>query len=96
MKKIFTLISMAFMAMSANAQDVYNAIVDGKLAPEFSAVAGDNGGKANNAADGKRTVLYGRPSEFYRKLERLHDAYGIYAKSPDACLRTVSLRQRFL
>ena len=56
MKKIFTLISMAFMAMSANAQDVYNAIVDGKLAPEFSAVAGDNGGKANNAADGKSII----------------------------------------
>ena len=56
MKKIFTLFSMAFMAMSANAQDVYNAIVDGKLAPEFSAVAGDNGGKANNAADGKSII----------------------------------------
>lgn len=56
MKKIFTLISMAFMAMSANAQDVYNAIVDGKLAPEFSAVAGENGGVANNTADGKSIV----------------------------------------
>ena len=38
MKKIFTLISMAFLAMSANAQDVYNAIVDGYMAPEFSSV----------------------------------------------------------
>jgi len=56
MKKIFTLISMAFMAMSANAQDVYNAIVDGKLAPEFSAVAGENGGVANNTADGKSII----------------------------------------
>ena len=51
MKKIFTLISMAFVAMSMNAQDVYNAIVDGKLASEFAAVAGENGGVANNAVD---------------------------------------------
>ena len=58
MKKIFTLISMAFMAMSANAQDVYNAIVDGKLAPEFAAVAGENGGVANNTADGKSIVSF--------------------------------------
>lgn len=57
MKKIFTLISMAFVAMSVNAQDVYDAIVDGKLAPEFSAVAGDNGGVANNAADGKSIII---------------------------------------
>ena len=57
MKKIFTLISMAFVAISVNAQDVYNAIVDGKLAPEFAAVAGENGGVANNAADGKSIVI---------------------------------------
>lgn len=56
MKKLFTLVSMAFMAMSMNAQDVYDAIVDGKLASEFAAVAGENGGKANNAADGKSIV----------------------------------------
>ena len=56
MKKIFTLISMAFVAISVNAQDVYDAIVDGKLAPEFAAVAGDNGGVANNAADGKSII----------------------------------------
>lgn len=56
MKKIFTLISMAFLAMSANAQDVYNAIVDGKLAPEFAAVAGEDGGAANNTADGKSII----------------------------------------
>ena len=56
MKKIFTLISMAFMAMSANAQDVYDAIVDGKLAAEFAAVAGQSGGVANNTADGKSIV----------------------------------------
>ena len=34
----------------------YNAIVDGKLAPEFAAVAGDNGGVANNTADGKSII----------------------------------------
>ena len=56
MKKIFTLISMAFLAMSANAQDVYSAIVDGKLAPEFAAVAGEDGGAANNAAEGKSII----------------------------------------
>ena len=56
MKKIFTLISMAFMAMSVNAQDVYDAIVDGKLAPEFAAVAGEDGGAANNAAEGKSII----------------------------------------
>lgn len=56
MKKIFTLISMAFLAMSANAQDVYNAIVDGKLAPEFAAIAGEDGGVANNSADGKSVI----------------------------------------
>ena len=34
----------------------YNAIVDGKLAPEFAAVAGEGGGVANNTADGKSIV----------------------------------------
>ena len=58
MKKIFTLISMAFMAMSVNAQDVYDAIVDGKLASEFAAVAGEDGGMANNTADGKSIVTF--------------------------------------
>ena len=56
MKKIFTLMSVAFCALTAQAQDVYNAIVDGKLAPEFAAVAGENGGVANNAADGKSII----------------------------------------
>ena len=57
MKKIFTLISVALVAMSANAQDVYNAIVDGKLAPEFAAVSGESGGAANNVTDGKSFVV---------------------------------------
>ena len=56
MKKIFTLISMVLATMSVNAQDVYSSIVDGKLAPEFAAVAGEAGGVANNAADGKSIV----------------------------------------
>jgi hypothetical protein len=56
MKKIFTLMSMAFVTMSINAQDVYNAIVDGKLNAEFAAVAGADGGVANNSADGKSIV----------------------------------------
>lgn len=56
MKKLFTLIGFVLSAVSMNAQDVYNAIVDGKLAPEFAAVAGDNGGVANNAADGKSII----------------------------------------
>lgn len=56
MKKLFTLVSMALFAMSMDAQDVYNAIADGKLASEFAAVAGENGGVANNSADGKSIV----------------------------------------
>ena len=59
MKKIFTLVSMALFAMSMDAQDVYNAIVDGKLASEFAAVTGKGdgeGGVANNSADGKSIV----------------------------------------
>ena len=56
MKKMFTLAGLALCALSANAQDVYNAIVDGKLAPEFAAVAGEKGGAANNVADGKSIV----------------------------------------
>ena len=56
MKKLFTLMSVAFCALTVQAQDVYNAIVDGKLAPEFAAVAGDDGGVANNAANGQSIV----------------------------------------
>jgi hypothetical protein len=56
MKKIFTLVGVTLMAMSANAQDIYESIVDGKLAPEFAAVAGEGGGVANNIADGKSIV----------------------------------------
>ena len=37
--------------------ETYNAIVDGQLAPEFAAVAGTDGGVANNTADGKSIVV---------------------------------------
>ena len=56
MKKIFTLISVALCATSMQAQDVYNAIVDGKLNTEFAAVAGADGGVATNTADGKSII----------------------------------------
>lgn len=56
MKKIFTLITMALVAMNMNAQDVYDAVVDGKLAPEFAAVAGEDGGVANNASNGRSVI----------------------------------------
>ena len=66
MKKIFTLIGVALMAMSANAQDVYKAIVksqdgEGKvvyeLAPEFKAVVGEgNVVKAENLTGNNSTV----------------------------------------
>ena len=56
MKKIFTLISMALVAMNMNAPDVYDAVVDGKLAPEFAAVAGEDGGVANNASNGRSVI----------------------------------------
>ncbi len=36
--------------------EIYSAIVDGKLAPEFAAVAGENGGAANNTEDGKSII----------------------------------------
>ena len=56
MKKFFTLISVALCTLTVNAQDVYNAIVDGKLATEFAAVAGEDGGVATNAANGQSIV----------------------------------------
>ena len=60
MKKIFTLIAVAAMAMGAQAQESYQAIVvnaDGtlSLAPEFAAVV-DEGGVATNVQDGKSVV----------------------------------------
>ena len=61
MKKIFTLISMALVAMSANAQtetESYKAVTDeGKLAAEFAAVV-DADGKATNVANGSSIVKF--------------------------------------
>ncbi|MBR6900305.1 MAG: hypothetical protein IKN29_08495 [Bacteroidales bacterium] len=58
MKKVFTLISVALCALTAQAQDVYESVVGGSLAPEFAAVAGAAGGVANNAADGKSIITF--------------------------------------
>ena len=56
MKIIFTLAGVVLFAMNVNAQDVYNAIVDGKLATEFAVVAGESGGIANNSVNGKSII----------------------------------------
>ncbi len=65
MKKIFTLVCMAMLAMSVQAQDVYKAIEivtdeEGTetyvLAPEFKAVVGEDGQTATNVVDGKSVV----------------------------------------
>ena len=55
MKKQLLVLCLAFMAMGMNAQDVYNAIVDGYLAPEFSSVV-DESGIANNVVDGQSVI----------------------------------------
>lgn len=56
MKKIFTLIGLALVAISANAQEKYVAVdQEGNLAPEFAAVV-DGEGNATNVADGKSIV----------------------------------------
>ena len=61
MKKIFTLISMAFVAMSVNAQteESYTAVdADGNMAAEYAAVVGE-GGVATNVANGSSVVKFG-------------------------------------
>lgn len=55
MKKIFTLVSMALVAMSVNAQDKYVAAPDGVLSTEFASVVDENG-NATNVTDGKSVV----------------------------------------
>ncbi len=57
MKKLFIFIAISACTTSLLAQDIYNAVVNGKLAPEFAAVAGEDGGVANNSADGKSIVI---------------------------------------
>ena len=61
MKKIFTLISMALVAMSVNAQteESYTAVdADGNMAAEYAAVVGE-GGVATNVANGSSVVKFG-------------------------------------
>lgn len=61
MKKIFTLISMAFVAMSMNAQteETFVAIdQDGNIAAEYAAIIGE-GGVATNVENGKSIVKFG-------------------------------------
>lgn len=67
MKKIFTLISMAMVAMSMNAQtatpEEYMAVDDeGNYAPEFAAIVGDDGKTANNVTNGNSIVTFGTTS----------------------------------
>ena len=61
MKKIFTLISMALVAMSVNAQteESYTAVdADGNMAAEYAAVVGE-GGVATNVANGSSVIKFG-------------------------------------
>lgn len=57
MKKIFTLIATALVAVSVNAQEEesYEAAPGGVIATEFASVVGE-GGIANNVVDGKSVV----------------------------------------
>jgi hypothetical protein len=61
MKKIFTLISMAFVAMSVNAQtpESYVAVdADGNMSAEYAAIV-DAEGKATNVENGNSVVKFG-------------------------------------
>ena len=62
MKKIFTLVCMAFVAMGVNAQEeeTYSAVDDaGNYAPEFAAIVGNDGITANNVTNGNSVVKFG-------------------------------------
>ena len=61
MKKIFTLISMALVAMSVNAQtdETYPAVVNGNLSAEYAAVVGEDGKTAKNVVNGNSIVKFG-------------------------------------
>ena len=60
MKKIFTLVSMALVAMSVNAQteETYSAVVDGKMSTEYAAVVGEDN-VATNIVNGSSVVKFG-------------------------------------
>ena len=59
MKKIFTLVAMAFVAMSVNAQnESYTAVdADGNFSAEFAAII-DGDGKATNVVNGNSVVKF--------------------------------------
>lgn len=61
MKKFFTLISMALVAMSVNAQtdETYPAVVNGNLSAEYAAVVGEDGKTAKNVVNGNSIVKFG-------------------------------------
>lgn len=56
MKKIFTLVSIALLAISANAQETYTAVTADGLATEFSSVIDAATSKATNVTDGKSVI----------------------------------------
>lgn len=60
MKKFFTLVSMALVAMSVNAQteETYSAVVDGKMSTEYAAVVGEDN-VATNIVNGSSVVKFG-------------------------------------
>ena len=59
MKKIFTLISMALVAMSVNAQEeeTYVAVNDGNMAAEYAAIVGSDN-VATNVVNGNSVVKF--------------------------------------
>jgi len=62
MKKIFTLISMAFVAMSVNAQteESYTAVdADGNMAAEYAAIVDADGKTATNVTNGNSVIKFG-------------------------------------
>ena len=62
MKKIFTLISVALVAMSVNAQEAetYVGATDAGVSAEFAAVSGGaSGGVATNVSNGSSKVTFG-------------------------------------
>jgi hypothetical protein len=56
MKKIFTFVSIALMAISAHAQETYTAVTAEGLATEFSSVIDAATSKATNVTDGKSVI----------------------------------------
>lgn len=61
MKKIFTLIAMAFVAISVNAQEENFTAVngEGKMVAQYAAVVGEDGKTATNVVNGNSVVTFG-------------------------------------